>query len=156
AKPWMDIVIDETTGKKTYEGYCFELTEYLAEMKNFDYEFVFPKDGQYGGRMENGSWNGLVGDLANGETDIIVAPLTMTSEREEVIDFVAPYFDQSGISIVIRRSKPEESLFKFMLVLRWEVWVSIMAALVVTGFMIWLLDRYSPYSAQNNAHAYSQ
>lgn len=23
----------------------------------------------------------------------------MTSEREEVIDFVAPYFDQSGISI---------------------------------------------------------
>ncbi|CAL4178048.1 unnamed protein product, partial [Meganyctiphanes norvegica] len=156
AKPWMDIVVDETTGKTTYEGYCFELTEYLAEMKNFDYEFVFPKDGQYGGRMENGSWNGLVGDLANGETDIIVAPLTMTSEREEVIDFVAPYFDQSGISIVIRRSKPEESLFKFMLVLRWEVWVSIMAALVVTGFMIWLLDRYSPYSAQNNAHAYSQ
>ena len=32
-------------------------------------------------------------------TDMIVAPLTMTSEREEVIDFVAPYFDQSGISI---------------------------------------------------------
>ena len=30
---------------------------------------------------------------------MIVAPLTMTSEREEVIDFVAPYFDQSGISI---------------------------------------------------------
>ena len=26
----------------------------------------------------------------------------MTSEREEVIDFVAPYFDQSGISIILR------------------------------------------------------
>lgn len=35
------------------------------------------------------------------ETDMIIAPLTMTSEREEVIDFVAPYFDQSGISIGI-------------------------------------------------------
>ena len=33
------------------------------------------------------------------ETDIVIAALTMTSEREEVIDFVAPYFDQSGISI---------------------------------------------------------
>jgi hypothetical protein len=33
------------------------------------------------------------------ETDMVIAPLTMTSEREEVIDFVAPYFDQSGISI---------------------------------------------------------
>ena len=35
-----------------------------------------------------GEWNGLIGDLAKGETDIIVADLTMTSEREEVIDFV--------------------------------------------------------------------
>lgn len=31
--------------------------------------------------------------------DIVVAALTMTSEREEVIDFIAPYFEQSGISI---------------------------------------------------------
>ncbi|MPC42188.1 Glutamate receptor [Portunus trituberculatus] len=78
----------------------------------------------------------------------------MTSEREEVIDFVAPYFDQSGISIVIRKRQREESLFKFMTVLRAEVWVSIVAALVVTGIMIWLLDRYSPYSAQNNSTLY--
>lgn len=33
------------------------------------------------------------------ETDMVVAALTMTSEREEVIDFVAPYFEQSGILI---------------------------------------------------------
>lgn len=30
---------------------------------------------------------------------MVVAALTMTSEREEVIDFVAPYFEQSGILI---------------------------------------------------------
>lgn len=29
----------------------------------------------------------------------MIAALTMTSEREEVIDFVAPYFEQSGILI---------------------------------------------------------
>lgn len=28
-----------------------------------------------------------------------VAPMKMTAEREEVIDFVAPYFEQTGISI---------------------------------------------------------
>lgn len=31
--------------------------------------------------------------------DMIIAPLTMTSEREEVIDFIAPYFEQTGLSI---------------------------------------------------------
>lgn len=41
-----------------------------------------------------------------------------------------------------------------MTVLKAEVWVSIVAALVVTGIMIWLLDKYSPYSAQNNAALY--
>ena len=44
--------------------------------------------------MPNGSWSGLVGDLISGEIDISVATLTMTTEREEVIDFVSPYFDQ--------------------------------------------------------------
>ena len=48
------------------------------------------------------------------QVDIVVAAMTMTSEREEVIDFVAPYFDQSGISILLRRKEPKQSIFKFM------------------------------------------
>ncbi|XP_069941255.1 ionotropic receptor 25a isoform X1 [Cherax quadricarinatus] len=161
ARPWMSAKSGSpmmTQGSASdpllYEGYCVELATRLSQQMNFDFEFKFPADGQYGSRQKNGSWNGLVGDLSNGVTDMIVAPLTMTSEREEVIDFVAPYFDQSGISIVIRKRMREESLFKFMTVLKPEVWVSIVAALVVTGVMIWLLDRYSPYSAQNNADLY--
>lgn len=33
------------------------------------------------------------------ETDIAVAALKMTAEREEVIDFIPPYFEQTGILI---------------------------------------------------------
>ncbi|CAH2208987.1 jg20979 [Pararge aegeria aegeria] len=78
----------------------------------------------------------------------------MTAEREEVVDFVAPYFEQTGILIVIRKPVRKTSLFKFMTVLRTEVWLSIVAALLLTGFMIWLLEKYSPYSARNNPDAY--
>ena len=78
----------------------------------------------------------------------------MTSEREEVVDFVAPYFDQSGISILIREPVRPRSLFKFMEVLRVEVWMAILAALVVTAVMLWFLDRFSPYSARNNKEAH--
>ena len=80
--------------------------------------------------------------------------MTMTSEREEVVDFVAPYFDQSGISILIREPVRPRSLFKFMEVLRVEVWMAILAALVVTAVMLWFLDRFSPYSARNNKEAH--
>ena len=84
----------------------------------------------YGSKQGNGSWSGLVGDLISGNIDISVATLTMTTEREEVIDFVAPYFDQSGISILIRKKAPERNMFKFMTVLRPEVWYGILGAVV--------------------------
>ena len=95
---------------------------------------------------ESGEWNGLIGDLVKGEIDIAVAGMTMTSEREEVVDFVAPYFDQSGISIIIRKPVRPRSLFKFLEVLRVEVWLAILGALVVTALMLWFLDKFSPYS----------
>jgi len=60
------------------------------------------------------------------------------------------------IVLVIRKPSRKTSLFKFMTVLKPEVWLSIVAALTVTAFMIWLLDKYSPYSAQNNQPKYEQ
>nr|AZB49403.1 ionotropic receptor 8a [Heortia vitessoides] len=162
AVPWTLAMLDPETGKPMvnednqpmYEGYCIDLIAKLAETMDFDYEVVTPKSGSFGKKLANGSWDGVVGDLMRGETDMAVAALTMTAEREEVIDFVAPYFEQTGILIAIRKPIRKTSLFKFMTVLRTEVWLSIVAALVLTGLMIWLLDKYSPYSARNNPNAY--
>ncbi|XP_063390634.1 ionotropic receptor 25a [Cydia fagiglandana] len=162
AVPWTMPKLDPNTGElmfnedgePMYEGYCIDLIQKLSESMDFDYEIITPKTGSFGRRLANGTWDGVVGDLMRAETDIAVSALTMTAEREEVIDFVAPYFEQSGILIVIRKPTRKTSLFKFMTVLRTEVWLSIVAALVLTGFMIWLLDKYSPYSARNNPDAY--
>ena len=110
----------------------------------FDYEVTLPSDGSndFGKKnVDTGEWSGLIGDLIAGDIDMIVAPMTMTSEREEVIDFVAPYFDQSGISIIIRKKEVVRSLFKFLSVLERDVWLAILGALVVTALMIWLLDK---------------
>ncbi|PSN54615.1 Ionotropic receptor 8a [Blattella germanica] len=162
AVPWSYRKLNPTTkevmkddkGNEMWEGYCIDLLQRLSVLMEFDYEIVPPANGGFGTRSPDGTWDGMVGDLAMGETDMVIAPLTMTSEREEVIDFVAPYFDQSGISIVIRKPVRKTSLFKFMTVLRLEVWLSIVGALTVTGIMIWILDKYSPYSAQNNKGLY--
>nr|AMM70666.1 ionotropic receptor 8a [Heliconius melpomene rosina] len=162
AVPWTLPKYDPETGQPMftedghpiYEGYCIDLIDKIAEAMDFDYEIVTPKTGTFGRRLPNGSWDGIIGDLMTGETDIAIAALTMTAEREEVVDFVAPYFEQTGILIVIRKPIRKTSLFKFMTVLRTEVWLSIVAALLLTGFMIWLLEKYSPYSARNNPDAY--
>lgn len=121
---------------------------------SFDYDLVWPKKGTFGMRDKAGNWDGLIGDLVVGEIDFAMASMKMTAEREEVVDFVAPYFEQTGILIVMRNPVRETSLFKFMTVLRLEVWLSILLAIVATAVMLWLLDKFSPYSAKNNKQAY--
>lgn len=149
-----DIVLD-SNGQPIWEGFCIDMIQTLAEKMNFDYEIVAPTKGKFGRRDPiTHEWDGLVGDLVSGETDFVVAALKMYSEREEYIDFLAPYFEQTGITIVMRKPVKQTSLFKFMTVLRVEVWMSIVGALMSTAIVIWLLDTYSPYSARNNKKAY--
>ena len=58
------------------------------------------------------------------ETDLAVGALTMTSEREEVIDFVAPYFEQSGILI-------SNSLFYNYLHLLFELHINLIIGIII-------------------------
>lgn len=103
--PWMFFQVDEKTGERKrdkqgqylYQGYCIDFLQTMAEKIGFEYDIVLSPDNggfAYGKKLANGSWSGLVGALASGNIDLIVADLTMTSEREETIDYVSPYFDQ--------------------------------------------------------------
>ena len=81
-----------------------KLISRIAEKLDFAFAVVVAPRGMYGKKeSSSGEWDGVIGDLARGETDLVVADLTMTSEREEVIDFVSPYFDQDLFSIVLIR-----------------------------------------------------
>ena len=48
-----------------YEGFCIDLMDKLSEIMGFSYRFSLVEDGQFGGQNEDGSWNGMVGDLVN-------------------------------------------------------------------------------------------
>ncbi|CAH1716872.1 unnamed protein product [Chironomus riparius] len=155
--PWTYRKKDPITGKfvlgeknqPLWEGYCIDFIEALSIEMNFIYDLVLPKSGTFGERISDNSFDGVIGDLILGETDMIVAALKMTAEREEVIDFVAPYFEQTGISIVMKKPIPDRSLFKFMTVLKLEVWLSICGAIGITAIVLWILELLSPYSARN-------
>ena len=63
-----------------YEGYCIDLLAEIAKKLDFAFEVVLAPKGRYGKKDEaSGEWDGLIGDLARGETDLVVADLTMTS-----------------------------------------------------------------------------
>ncbi len=50
-------------GIDRYEGYCADLIKKIADIINIEYMLVPVKDGKYGAKNENGTWNGMVGEL---------------------------------------------------------------------------------------------
>ncbi|XP_059489229.1 ionotropic receptor 25a-like [Neocloeon triangulifer] len=146
AEPWSF----KRNGK--WEGYYFSLLEELGRIMDFDYDVVTIT--MLGERLNTSIWTGGIGLLAKGDLDLICAPLTMTAERDEVIDFITPYIENTGLTIVIKQPVQETSLFKFMTVLKTEVWIALVVSIIITSILMYVLEKFSPYSYSRSPERY--
>ncbi|KAL0269510.1 UNVERIFIED_CONTAM: hypothetical protein PYX00_007214 [Menopon gallinae] len=141
-------------GESKYKGYCIDLIEEIRELIKFDYEIYEAPDKKFGTMDDKGQWNGMIKELIDKRADIGLGSLSVMAERENVIDFTVPYYDLVGITILMKKTKTPTSLFKFLTVLENDVWLCILAAYFFTSFLMWVFDRWSPYSYQNNREKY--
>jgi ionotropic glutamate receptor len=65
-------ILRDAEGNILWEGYCIDLLQKLSELMGFDYEIVPPANGGFGNRYPNGTWDGIVGDLAMGVSMIFM------------------------------------------------------------------------------------
>ncbi|TMW44676.1 hypothetical protein DOY81_010241, partial [Sarcophaga bullata] len=97
--------------KKKGEYYRKEATDVKMpspKFLNFKYEFQLAPDGKYGAYNKvTKQWDGLVRQLLDGNADLGICDLTMTSARRQAVDFTPPFMTL-GISILY--VKPESLL----------------------------------------------
>ncbi|XP_031786896.1 ionotropic receptor 25a isoform X2 [Nasonia vitripennis] len=146
------VMYDNETGNWT--GYCIDLLDEIREHVKFEYEIREVDDKEYGNMDEDGNWNGMVRELKEKKADIALGALAVMAERENVIDYTVPYYDLVGISILRKKPKTATSLFKFLTVLESDVWLCILGAYFFTSLLMWIFDKFSPYSYQNNMEKY--
>ncbi|XP_066493833.1 probable glutamate receptor [Tiliqua scincoides] len=133
------------------EGYCIDLLQKLSETLHFKYEVAVVKDGKYGALSPNGNWSGMIGEIVRKEADLAVAPLTITSERENVVDFTQPFL-YTGIGILLEKDSASEdaSLFHFLAPFSTEMWCGVLAAYLISSLCLFLAARVSPCEWDGN------
>ena len=76
--------------------------------------------------------------------DIAIAPMTITSMRERVIDFSKPFMNL-GISIMIKKpEKQKPGVFSFMDPLDTHIWLCIVFSYLAVSIVLFLVSRFSP------------
>ncbi|RUS82782.1 hypothetical protein EGW08_009446 [Elysia chlorotica] len=135
------------TGEVTYDGYCIQMLQKLAEEMDFAYTIYDVES--VGSMDEEGNWDGAIRELIDGNADIAVGPISVMAERENVIDFTVPYYDLVGLTILMKKPEFDYSLVKFLSVLDEEVWGCIIGAFVLFSGLIAIFDKLSPFSYQN-------
>ncbi|XP_046678071.1 glutamate receptor 1-like isoform X2 [Homalodisca vitripennis] len=138
---------ENLTGNDRFEGYCKDLADLIAKRLGINYELRIVKDGQYGAENPEvkGGWDGMVGELIRKEADMAIAPMTITSERERVIDFSKPFMSL-GISIMIKKPvKQKPGVFSFLNPLSKEIWVCVIFSYIGVSIVLFIVSRFSPY-----------
>ncbi|CAD6552217.1 hypothetical protein LMG27952_05255 [Paraburkholderia hiiakae] len=87
----------------------------------------------------------LLSAVQRGDADIAIAAITMTPEREKLVDFSLPYFD-SGLQIMVR-AQSDNSFVASLRSVPWLALGQFLAASVVIIFilanLVWLMERRS-------------
>ena len=63
-----------------------EVLDILKVTLNFTYVSNIPRDGSYG-VLNNGSWSGVMGELANRKADFSICDLSVTKLRSQSVEF---------------------------------------------------------------------
>jgi len=128
-------------------GYCVDLARLICENKlEIACKFRIVKDNSFGNKPANDQpWTGMIGELVRHEADLAIAPLTITSQRESVVDFSKPWMNL-GISILISKpAKTTPGVFSFMAPLSKEIWMCVTFAYIGVTVILFLVSRFSPY-----------
>ena len=109
------------------------------------FDHLVVKDNQFGSEQSDGRWNGMVGEILRDEADMVIAPLTIKSDRASVLDFTTPFLT-TGLTILYKKPKKDPPrLFSFMNPFSSNLWLCIFSGYLVTSLAIFFYGRLTPY-----------
>ena len=90
------------------------------------------------------------------KADLAIAPLTISSRRERVIDFSKPFMTL-GISVMIRKpEKQKPGVLSFTDPLHYLIWLCVVLAYIGVSLVLFVVNSFDPYSLHTEDRARQQ
>ncbi|XP_075739271.1 glutamate receptor ionotropic, kainate 2-like [Rhipicephalus microplus] len=137
-------------GNDRFEGYCVDLLHEISATLGFRYRLKLVRDGAYGTRDSQGRWNGIMRELVDMEADLAIGDLTITSEREQSVDFTMPFMTL-GVSILYKKTDHKRSLLFFLSPLSGDMWLSVAGACVAVSVILCCVARAQSAVCRGNS-----
>ncbi|XP_030272024.1 glutamate receptor ionotropic, delta-2 isoform X2 [Sparus aurata] len=138
------MVSENVLGKpKKYQGYSIDVLDALSNYLGFKYEIYVAPDHKYGSLQPDGQWNGLMGELVFKRADVGLSALTITPERESVVDFTTRYMDYS-VGVLLRKAERTVDMFACLAPFDLSLWACIAGTVLLIGILVYLLNWLNP------------
>ncbi|XP_042863989.1 glutamate receptor ionotropic, kainate 2-like [Penaeus japonicus] len=108
---------------------------------NFTYVFVEPSDGQWGHRLDNGSYTGVIGAVERREADFSLN-IAITQDREEKVDCTIGYHVEP-ITFATSKPRPLNQALALIRPFAPRMWAAFSITLVVTGPLYFLICKFT-------------
>ncbi|XP_035223525.1 glutamate receptor ionotropic, delta-1-like [Stegodyphus dumicola] len=141
--PYVEVDENEN-GELMLSGIEGKFLDLVLKSIGLPYKIVMPPDKEWGSRLPNGSWSGIIGRVQRGEADIGISA-AITEQRLAVVDFSTPY---SIESITFASYMPGElsSLYAYIYPFTQGVWACFFCLLFILPLLLMLiLDRKYSY-----------
>ncbi|XP_026489844.2 glutamate receptor ionotropic, kainate 2-like [Vanessa tameamea] len=149
-RPYFEM--DETNSTATPRGYVVELMKKIFEhiqtksknREEFLYEFYRVKGDSYGNPIAGTrKWDGVIGELLEHNAELAICDLTITSERNAVVEFSTPFMSL-GISLLTKEPEPiATNMFSFIKPLSLDVWLYLATTYIIVSFVLLICARMS-------------
>ncbi|XP_049523961.1 glutamate receptor ionotropic, delta-2-like [Dermacentor silvarum] len=122
-----------------WSGFVFDVLNCLADSLHFRYQSRDPEHHYYFAQLPNGSYVGVIGDVARKVADVAVGDLSRTTARDALVDFTTLILDDA-VTFVYYRGTSEPGLWTVLKPFPLSVWALTFSAMLL---LVTLLYTYN-------------
>ncbi|KAK4323242.1 hypothetical protein Pmani_006025 [Petrolisthes manimaculis] len=120
------------------DGICVRILAGMSSWLNFTYS-INSATFDWGERLENGSWNGMLGQVQRGEAHLVINYFTITHERAQDFDYSVSYFTE-GFGVMLRDPPPLPHWQSILYPYTGVVWAAVGGIVILVTFAYYFVN----------------